>query len=253
MLKKEKLKKISSNLVANRVDFISAFRQNLFKYISDKEITLNDISIASNIPYNTLNTFLYGNSKDTRISNAVKLAHALDISIDELVGSETIPELTRESLSICRNLPDNDLMLVRWFIRCLEDLNRQNEPNKRYVKVMLPELDNNGDWKLISKFEKREITDLQEPLRSKIFMGFKVISDYYLPYYYPDDIVLIANDRAARATEHVLVRVGDFVFIAKRILESGVGKLYSIRDNKYRIDEKDVDEVVGYVTNVLKK
>lgn len=251
MLKKEKLKEISNNLVANRVDFISTFRQNLFKYVADKDITLNDISAESGIPYNTLNTFLYGSPKDTRISNAVKLAHALDISIDELVGAETIPELTRESLKICRNLPDNDLMLVRWFIRCLADLNSQNEPNKRYVKVMLPEEDNDGNCKLVSKFENMEITDLQEPLRSKIFMGFKVISDYYMPYYKPNDIILIANDRPAKFNEHILVRVGDFIYIVKRISENGVGKLYSIRDDKYRIDELDVDEVIGYIIKNL--
>lgn len=247
MLKNEKLKEISNNLVANRVDFISTFRQNLLKYVGDKEITLNDISIASGIPMNTLNTFLYGKSNDMRISNVVKIAQALDVSIDELVGSETIPELTRESLSICRNLPDNDLMLVRWFIRCLADLNSKNEPNKRYVKVMLPEEDNDGNCKLVSKFENMEISDLQEPLRSKIFMGFKVISDYYMPYYKPNDVILIANDRPAKFNEHILVRVGDFIYIVKRISKNGIGKLYSIRDGKYRIDESEVDEIVGYV------
>lgn len=252
MLKKEKLKEISNNLIANRVDFISTFRQNLFKYVTDKDITLNDISMESGIPYNTLNTFLYGNSKDTRISNAVKLAHALDISIDELIGAETIPELTRESLKICRNLPDNDLMLVRWFIRCLADLNSQNEPNKRYVKVMLPEEDNDGNCKLVSKFENMEITDLQEPLRSKIFMGFKVISDYYMPHYKPNDIILIANDRPAKPNEHIIVRVGDYIFIVKRILVNGIGKLYSIRDDKYRIDELDVDEIIGYIVFLIR-
>lgn len=253
MLKNEKLKEISNNLVANRVDFISTFRQNLLKYVGDKEITLNDISIASGIPMNTLNTFLYGKSNDMRISNVVKIAQALDVSIDELVGSETIPELTRESLKICRNLPDNDLMLVRWFIRCLADLNSQNEPNKRYVKVMLPEEDNDGNCKLASKFENMEITDLQEPLRSKIFMGFKVISDYYMPYYKPNDIILIANDRPAKFNEHILVRVGDFIYIVKRISENGIGKLYSIRDNKYRMDESEVDEIVGYITFLRSK
>lgn len=253
MIKKEKLKEISQNLTKNQENFIISFRQNLFKYVEDKEITLNDISVLSGIPYATLNSFLYGKSNNIRIDNVVKLAKAFEISIDELVGAETIPELTLESVQICRNLPENDLLLVRWFIRCLHDLNCRTEPNKRYVSVMLPELDHNGDWKLISKFEKIEITDLKEPLRSKIFIGFKIISDYYMPYYFPNDIILIANDRHARTSEHVLVRVGDYVFIVKRIVENGIAKLYSIRDNKYRIDEKEVDELIGYITYVFKR
>lgn len=253
MIEKKKLNEISNNLIANHVDFMSAFRHNMYTYLEDKDITLSEISELSHIPYATLRTFLYGNSRDTNLSNAIKLAHTLNISIDELVGAETIPELTRESLKICRNLPENDLVLVRWFIRCLADMNNQNEPNKRYVKIMLPEEDNDGNCKLVSKFENMEITELQEPLRSKIFMGFKVISDYYLPYYKPNDIILIANDRPAKFNEHVLVRVGDFIYIVKRVSENGIGKLYSIRDNKYRIDESEIDESIGYIAYVVRK
>lgn len=247
MIKREKLKEIEEKLVTNNVDFSQSFRQNLYKYIETKEITMIDIANAAKIPPNTLNSFLYGKSNDMRISNVVKIAKVLNISLDELVGADTIPELSRESLRICRNLPENDLLLVRWFIRCLNDLNSRTEPNKRYVSVMLPELDNNGDYKLISKFEKIEITDLQEPMRSKIFIGFKLISDHYMPYYFPNDIVLVANDRPARPNEHVLVRTGDYIFIVKRQVENDIAKYYSIRDNKYRIDESEVDELIGYI------
>lgn len=252
MIKKEKLQETARKLTADKQNFISALRRNLYLYLENKEITLNSLSEASDMNPSTLKTFLYGNAKDISLSNVVKLAKALGVSIDELVGADTIPELSRESLRMCREMPENDLMLVRWFIRCLYDLNSQNEPNKRYVKVMLPEEDNNGNCKLVSKFENVEITDLEEPLRSKIFMGFKVISDYYMPYYMTGNTVLIANDRPAKTSEHVLVRVGDYFFIVKRKTENGVAKLYSIRDDKYRIDEADTDEIVGYITHTIK-
>lgn len=251
MLEKKRLAELSQKLVANHVEYMSAFRTNMYMYLDNRDITLAELAELAGIPYPTLRTILYSNSRDTNLLNAIKLARALDISIDELVGAETIPELTRESLSICRNLPDNDLMLVRWFIRCLADLNSRNEPNKRYVKVMLPEEDNDGNCKLVSKFENLEITDLQEPLRSKIFMGFKIISDYYMPYYRPGNIILIANDRPAKYNEHVVVRTDDYIFIVKRAVESGIAKLYSIRDGKYRIDESEIDELVGYVVSVI--
>lgn len=252
MIKKEKLKEISQKLTKNQENFISSFRQNLFMYVNDKEITLNDISVLSGIPYATLNSFLYGKCNNVRIDNVVKLARTFEVSIDELVGAETINELTLESIKICRNLPENDLMLVRWFIRCLADLNSQNEPNKRYVSVMLPEENNNGDCKLVSKFEKLEITDLKEPLKSKIFIGFKIISNYYLPYYYPNDIVLVANDRPAKQNEHIIVRAGDYIFIVKKVIENGISKLFSIRDDKYRMNESEIDELIGYITHTCK-
>lgn len=252
MLNKKKMEEIAQKLTADKQDFVSAFRRNMYLYVDDKDITMSDIAEAAGISPSTLKTFLYGNAKNVTLTTAVGLAKGLNVSLDELVGADTIPELSRESLRMCREMPENDLMLVRWFIRCLYDLNSQNEPNKRYVKVMLPEEDNNGNCKLVSKFENVEITNLEEPLRSKIFMGFKVISDYYMPYYMTGNTVLIANDRPAKTSEHVLVRVGDYFFIVKRKTENGVAKLYSIRDDKYRIDEADTDEIVGYITHTIK-
>lgn len=252
MKKQKSLKEKGDCIVKNDVDLSEKFRTNILKYAEINSMTMVDVANESGIPINTINSFLHHVSNDMKCGNVAKIAKTFGISIDELVGAETMPELTRESLALCRNLPENDLMLVRWFIRCLADLNTKNEPNKRYVKVMLPEEDNDGNCKLVSKFENMEITDLQEPLRSKIFMGFKVISDYYMPYYKPNDIILIANDRPAKFNEHILVRVGDFIFIVKRISENGIGKLYSIRDDKYRIDESAVDELIGYIARTYK-
>ena len=60
MMNKEKLKKISKNLSANFDDFMSAFRKNMFMYLEEKGITIKDISEESDVPFSTLNTFLYG-------------------------------------------------------------------------------------------------------------------------------------------------------------------------------------------------
>lgn len=251
MLKREQLLEISKNLTTNPNDFTAAFRQNLFKYIESDDITLADISNASGIPYATLNSFLYGKSQNVRIDNVVKLAKTFGVSIDELVGADTLQVLTKESLAMCRNLPENDLYLVRWFIRYLTQLNSKIEPNKRYVSVMMPLMDNNGDFKVTSDYEKVEITNLEEPFRSKIFMGFHIICDHYMPYYAPGNIILIANDRPPKPTEHAVVRVGKYLFIIRRVIEDGIAKYYSVRDDKYRIDEAEVDELIGYIAHTI--
>ena len=244
MIKRKKLLEISRNLSADKNDFISAFRKNLFMYIDDKEITIRDISDASGVPFSTLNTFLYGNSKDIKLSTTVKLAHALNISIDELVGAETIGEIARESISICRNLPENDLYLVRWYIRYINSLRK--EKGKRIISVMI--LDNtNGDLKITTDYEKLDISEFQEPYKSKIFFGIFLNSDNYMPKYAPFDILLIANDRLPRPNEDVILRSGHYLFIAKRKQENGIIKYYSIRDGRYRIKDDEIDELIGYI------
>lgn len=251
MIEQKKLAEISRLLTTNQEDFTSAFRQNLFTYLQDPAITLHLLSEESDVAYATLNSFLYGKSQNVRIDNVVKLAKALNVSVDELVGADTIHELTKESLAMCRNLPKNDLYLVRWFIRYLTSLNEKTEPNKRFISVMLPKQTNDGNFEVTSDFEKVEITNLPEPLRSKIFMGFHIICDHYMPHYVPGDIILISNDRPQRFSEHAVVRVGKYLFIVNRVIENGTAKYYSIRDGKYRIDENEVDELIGYIAYQL--
>lgn len=253
MKKQKDLSFQNERMVKISVDFSDTLRSNIFKYAEDKRMTIVDIANKSDIPINTLNSFLHHFSNDMKVFNAVKIAKTLGISIDELVGADTLPELTKESLALCRNLPENDLYLVRWFIRYLDALNKKSEPNKRYISAIIPTLTNNGDFKISSEYEKIEITDLKEPLRSKIFVGCRIASDYYMPHYIPGDVILIANDRPPKPNENVIVRTGKYLFIVKRKIENGTAKYYSIRDGKYRIDEEEVDELIGYIAYVKRE
>lgn len=246
MMRKEKLREISEHLVTNDVDFMCSFRENLFKYVEDKEITINDISVESGIPFNTLNSCLYGKSHDMKVSNVIKLAKALEVSVDELTGAGTIPELTKESIVMCRNLPENDLYLVRWFIRYLYTLNQNLAPHKRFISVMKLTLENNH-IKITSDYKKVDISELDKSFSSKIFFGITLPCDYYMPKYSPYDILFIANDRYPTIFDDSLIRVGNYLYLATRKVENKVVKYYSIRDGKYRLDESDIDELIGYV------
>lgn len=111
---------------------------------------------------------------------------------------------------------------------------------------MIPDINNNGDLKITSNYKKIEITDMDEPFKSKVFLGLQMNCDNYMPHYTPQDIILIANDRPPKPNENAVVRVKEFLFITKRKVENGVAKCYSIRDGKYWFDEKDTDELIGY-------
>ena len=250
-MENEKLKKMSLNLCSNKQDYMKSFRRNVDMYISEKDITLREVAEIADMPFDTLKNFLYKDSADCKLSTAVKLARALNVSIDELVGAETINEVSRESIAICRNLPDNALYLVRWYIRYIDSLNRKNEPHRRYVSIMELECNHNGNLKITTNYRHIDITDIGEEYRSKIFFGITMPCENYMPTYSPYDILLIANDREPYRNENSLLRIDGQLRIAKRKVENGIAKYYSIRDGKYRIDEKDVDEVIGYVACAL--
>lgn len=252
MIKKENLQKIAKKLAADKLDFISTFRRNLYLYLDNKEITMSELSESSDVNLSTLKTFMYGSTKDISLTTAVKLARALDVSIDELVGAETITEPSRESLRMCRELPESDLYLVRWFIRYLYKENEKHEPNKRYVSVMEVLCNENGNLKITSNYRHIDITNVYEEFKGKVFFGITMPCDHYMPTYSPYDMLLIANDRLPNFNENCLIRMNGLLHIAKRRVENGIAKYYSIRDGKFRVEEKDINELVGYVAYVVK-
>ena len=250
-MENEKLKKMSLNLCADKHDYMKSFRKNVDMYISEKDITLREVAEIADMPFDTLKNFLYKDSVDCKLSTAVKLARALNVSIDELIGAETINEVSRESIAICRNLPDNAVYLIRWYIRYIDSLNKKNEPHRRYVSIMELECNHNGNLKMTTNYPHIDITDIGEEYRSKVFFGITMPCDNYMPIYSPYDILLIANDREPHINENSLLRIDGQLRIAKRKVENGSAKYYSIRDGKFRIDEKDVDEVIGYVAGTI--
>ena len=125
------------------------------------------------------------------------------------------------------------------------------EVHRRYVSVMELECNHNGNLKITTNYRHIDITDIGEEYRSKVFFGIIMPCDHYMPTYSPYDILLIANDRDAKENENVLIRTDGNLFLAKRKIENGNAKYYSIRDGKFRLNEDNVDEVIGYVAYII--
>ena len=109
------------------------------------------------------------------------------------------------------------------------------------------ECNHNGNLKMTTNYRHIDITDIGEEYRSKVFFGITMPCEHYMPAYSPYDILLVANDRNAKINENVLIRTDGNLFLAKRMVENGIAKYYSIRDRKFRLNEDDVDEVIGYI------
>lgn len=250
MTQDKNFRESSKHFVANDTDYMSAFRSNVLLYISENNLTLKELAEWSDLSVDTLKSFLYKNPKDCKLSTAVSLAKAMGVSIDELVGADTINPITRENIAICRNLPDNALYMVRWYIRHQYYLYNQKTKGEKIVSVMQAQCALNGNLKWTNNYTQLDITDLDKEVVSKILFGIKLSCEHYMPHYSPYDILLIANDRQPIFNEDSAIMVDDNLFIVRRKIENGVAKYYSIRDGRHLIDEKDVDEIIGYICYV---
>lgn len=249
------LRSMSKDLVANPNNYMESFRKNLFMYIDRKDITLADLAEEADIPLSTLRSFLYGTASDCHVSTVVKLARALHVSCDELLGAGTISPQTCESLQLVRLLPESFTHFVRWSIHYHYKMLTEKNVSKRAIEVMNAECCDNGNLRMTNRFSVLDISDISDEIRPKIFMGIRIPCDHYEPIYFQGDILLIANDRNARTNENVVINVNENMWVLKRKEEIVNGKkevnYYSARDGRKRATEEEVSLVLGYVVKVV--
>lgn len=254
MLQSELLKKLSKKMVTEPDNYMSSLRQNLQIFLGEKGMSMAELSEAAGISVETLKTILYGKSEDCKLSTVIALAKALNISIDELTGAGTLPEVVKESIQITRNLPDTHVYFIRWAIRFHERMLSEKKITCKAINVMTPEYTKNGNIRLSNNFNLYDIGDLEEYIRYKVFMGIVVPCDNYMPVLAKGDILLLANDRSPLQEDMVVVVTDGFAKVVNRREEKidgkKIAKYYSIWSGQLIGEESDIEEIIGYVAKV---
>lgn len=253
-MKNNKAKQIEQSLVSNHTNYMDSFRQNVNILMNMHGYSVRELSEKSNMPYETLKSFIYGSSKDCKLSNAVKLSKVFGISIDELVGAGTIDEKSRESLAMARHMPDYVMYLIRSFIRHQYKLHSQFEPESINIPVLLPEC-NNGYLSTTNVTETICIDHLPDELKSRIALGIRIPCEHYEPFFMPNDIILLAADRGGLNNQKCVVSYKGNLFLSiKRIyIENGKKKqkYISLMDSTTEVLPRDLDDKLGYIIGFL--
>lgn len=229
---------------------MECFRSNVQTYVDHKQIKASQIAEKADLSVKTLDNFLHNHTKDCNLSTAVQLSWALETSLDELVGAETINPQAKRIMPIYRNLPESDQYLVCWLVNYLSNLNETISDKSLYRSIMEIEC-LNGYLHLTSSYHKANISSIPLNIRTKIFFGIKMPCEHYMPIYSPYETLLIANDRAPMHNENCFVRVGKIGYILKVKIENGKIRFYSIRDGKFRLEYDEIDEIVGYIATTI--
>jgi hypothetical protein len=247
MIDRQILNELSKNLSADRYDFMTAFRKNVNMYLKESHFTIRALSEEADIPFETLKSFLHMGTKDCKVSTAVKLARALGISVDELIGAETLEFDFKHNCAICRNIPENAMYLINWMVRHQERIYKSASEGSRVVSVMRPDVDKSGNLNPTYDFNTLDISSVSNDIKYKVFLGIQLPDDRYMPTYTPYDILLIANDREPSFNENCLVMCCGNLYIGKRIEDKDNMKYFSVRGGKFRLYEHEIDELIGYV------
>ena len=253
-MEKEKLKKLSLNLTTDRNDYMKAFRKNIDMYIAEKDITLREISEAADIPYSTLNTFVYGNSADCKLSTAVKLARAFGISIDELVGAGTIEDETRTTIATARNLKDHHRHVIRMFAKHQYLLHGDVPEKSKQISVMLPECQH-GHLRTTTITEALNIDHLPQSVKTEACLGLRIPCKHYEPLFMRDETLILGAHREGLNGEKCVVSKDGNLYICKKNILTIDGKritnYHSVINGKLLFNYSDIDDRVGYVIGFL--
>lgn len=251
----KKPKNLEKKLVKNPQNPTSSFRQNVDILMDIYGYTLNEISAKADISFETFKNFFYGKSDECRLSTAIKLARVFGLSIDELVGAETVSHNMEEYINMYKSLPDHSKYLVKYFIKHQARIYTQKTPTyDKIISVLKPQcVDSYLQTTNIT--EPLSIEHLNDNIKSKVLLGLKIPCEHYMPIYSPYDILLIAADREAQSGERCVIEKNNNLFIVekKTYFKDGVKRsdYVSLMNSRFIIPETEIDEKLGYIAGFL--
>lgn len=227
-------------------------RDNLSMYIDEPEISLRSIADDADVSVSTLNSILYGKAKDCYMTTLVALANALDVSIDELIGTSTLPRGVAELARIWRRLPLRAQQTLLWFARHEETICGEQPNESHVISIISPQVNQYGNLRIPGEYSSIDINGkADQEICRKVIWGLQLGVDFYMPTYSPYDVLLIANDRPATSAESAVIVLDQNLFLARRLMDYGGACYYSIRDGKYRVRESECAGVAGYVAGMI--
>ena len=251
-MENDKNKNIYLSLVSNHDNYMSSLRDNIGLLRTEKKWSVRVLAENAGLSEDTLNSFLKGTSKDCNLSTVVKLAKALGVTIDELVGAGTMSDGTRECVSKCRVMPQHFVDLARAYIRHIYKLFQKTE-SKEPRLIMLPEC-RRGHLQTTNVTTEIDISHLSKSTISRVAHGLRIPCDHYEPYFLKDEIILLAVDRDGQDGEIcVISNDGEYYIVRKKMyIKDGQKKWkYMSLFTEKEFLKEEIEDKLGYVVGYL--
>lgn len=254
-MEKQEDKNLTNDFVFEKTDLIFKLRNNIEECMKEQGLTIKDLSEKADIPFESLKGVLYNKKRtDCNLSTVVKIALATGMSLDKLVGAGTIDPITEESLDICQKLPEHSLYLIRYFIRHQNKLYEKHEKGKKIISVFKPQCVR-GNLLTTNVVEPLSVDHLPDNVKSAIYLGIRIPCEHYMPYYAPNDTILVAADRKGMSGERCVITLQDKILLVTKqsYIKNGKKewKYVALMNDTIEIPETEIDDKVGYIVGFL--
>lgn len=254
-MENEKYRNVFLNLVSNNENFMESLVENIQILRSENGWSVRVLADKADVSYDTLQNFLKGKSKDCHLSTVVRLAKAFGVSIDELVGCETIEPETRKVIAMTRVLDRHVREVVRVYAKHQYFLHINKSNKAKQISVVTPQCIDRRLKRTTLKDEIIILDKLSKGTQEKISFGIKIPCDHYEPHFLKNEIVLLGFDREGDNNETCVISSHGYIYICIKKIQIVNGKketnYISLANNKKIFSWEEIDDRFGYVVGFL--
>lgn len=198
------------------LQFKDFFVCNINRIMYEKGWTIRKLSEESNVPYDTIKKLVSGKINNPRLCNSLKIANALDCSLDYLLGRE------HYCVRNFKNLPKRAYTLLTEIANFESFLVTNNlKYNSDYIPVLVPS-GRMGDEMIFEGIytDCVDISAYRAEFGNNIMCGIRITNQSLHPTFLENDILLIARDRHPIYGETGIFLKSPKVYIRKYIYGS---------------------------------
>lgn len=224
--------------------------QRLREILSTRDISKEEFAEKCDLPIETVRNIYYGKTNDPKISTVMKMAEALGLSVNCLMGQCQHTKEERALLLHFRMCGHHgkSLILLTAKYEALSAKDEREAPDKHKVPCLLP----NGEMRNGIIYDNCEIIDVITNIK-EAFTAIKMPTNDFAPIYCKNDIILIENKFPANNECAVFYKDGK-AYIRKFLEEEGQYRLKCLHRFGEDIIMKRMDQIeyIGTCCGVIR-
>lgn len=213
--------------------------------------TISELAYEANISEDTIKAIRSGRTINPGINILTAIADVLECTIDNLIDRTLKDDKEAELLRKWRSLDSHGRNLTMLLI----DRELSNQPsltsNTRVIKCLIPgAYIGNG-----ALFDSDRVEYMSIPFgyMKKASLGLKVISDSYIPSYFPNDILAI-EERSPQSEETAVYLKDNILYLRKYTIMNGKVRLLPLYAVNNEVELRNIADysLLGTVIGVIR-
>lgn len=213
--------------------------ERLRKLLSERKISITEFAEMCDLPLETVRNVYYGKTNDPKLSTAVKMASALQLSVNCLLGQCSNTPQERNLLLHYRNCGAHGKSIIELIAKYEAGAVKHEREMKD--KHLIPCIVPHGEIRHGIIYDQCETIEIETTIKDA-YIGIKMINNDLVPVYCKDDIILF-EDRFPHNGEYAGFFKDGRAYIRKYIEENGQYRLKCLHRSGEDMILKRMDEL----------